>query len=137
MAKYGSFKYSTRKYGILITSRIWLGISGSETLLIVTGRKLTENDVMVTQDRRTLSGKLVRDIVDTKKYFRFTYDLTTNAVVEELESIYLLDTTLNLKIERKNDTTDNYAVRMNPIQRSRINAIGSWLHTVSVELTEI
>lgn len=120
-----------------MSARIWLGTSGSETLLIPSGRKLTENDIEITRQGRTASAKLVKDVIATKKHFSLQYEQTTNAVMEQLETAYAIGTTLNLQIERKDATVDDYAVLMGPIQRGRINAIGPWLVGVSVELEEV
>ena len=84
-----------------------------------------------------MSGKLVEDNITTKKTMSLDYATTTNAVMEQLETIYALNTTLNLKIERRDTSIDNYAVLMGPIQRNRINAKGPWLHSLSVELEEV
>lgn len=119
------------------SSRIWLGISGSETLLLPTGRKLTENDTEIKREGRTVSGKLLKDGITTKKQFSFSYPSTTDAVMTQLEGIYALDTTLNLLIERKDTSIDNYAVLMRPLQRQRINTVGQWLWSISVAIEEV
>ena len=120
-----------------MSSRMWLGISGSETLLIPSGRSFSETPVAITREGRTSSGKLVKDLITTKNDFTLNYGRTTNEVKEQLETIYALDTTLNFQVERKDSTIDDYAVLMRPVESSRINAHGPWLHSVFVTLEEV
>lgn len=120
-----------------MSSRMWLGISGSETLLIPSGRTFTETPVQFTREGRTASAKLVKDVIATKRDFSLNYSITTNEVKEQLETIFDLDTTLNFQVERKDSTIDDYAVLMKSVDSTRINAHGQWLHSVSTLLEEI
>jgi len=53
-------------------SRIWLGLPGNEQLLPAMGRKLSVEDFEITNENRTASGKLVRDVTAVKKDSRLT-----------------------------------------------------------------
>ncbi len=119
------------------SARMFLGISGSETLLIPSGRTFTESPIQFKREGRTASAKLVRDVIATKREFSLNYSTTTNEVKEQLETIFDLDATLNFRVERRDGSIDDFAVLMHPVESTRINAHGKWLHSVSTLLEEV
>lgn len=118
--------------------RIWLGTSGNETLLSRMGRKFIEEDIEITREGRTVSGKLVIDVIAVKKIFTLEYSTITDTVLKQLQSIYALGGILRLKVERQDTSIDIYSVIFRPFSRSRYLKPGEWLwESINVVLEEI
>ena len=121
-------------------SRIWLGLPGNEQLLPAMGRKLSVEDFEITNENRTASGKLVRDVTAVKKRFKIDYSFVTNDILTQLRQLYELgiNNNLNLKIEQEDSSIDEYEVVFRPFSRSRYLIGNKWFwEGISVELEEV
>ena len=121
-------------------SRIWLGLPGNEQLLPAMGRKLSVEDFEITNENRTASGKLVRDVTAVKKRFKIDYSFVTNDILTQLRQLYELgiNNNLNLKIEQEDGAIDEYEVVFRPFSRSRYLLGGKWYwQNISIELEEV
>lgn len=121
-------------------SRIWLGLPGNEQLLPAMGRKLSVEDFEITNENRTASGKLVRDVTAVKKRFKINYNFVTNDILTQLRQLYELgiNNNLNLKIEQEDSSIDEYEVVFRPFSRSRYLIGNKWFwEGISVELEEV
>jgi hypothetical protein len=140
---------------------IYLGVAGSELLLPGIGREYSERDIELSRQDRTASGRLVRDIIATKKAFSLRYSMIDGEAAEgqecglnDLYYLYSLQTELSLIVHyytpAAGTTTTTtpapgtplrigrYTVLMQPIERTRILAIGTGLWgNVTVELEEV
>jgi len=121
-------------------SRIWLGLPGNEQLLPAMGRKLSVEDFEITNENRTASGKLVRDVTAVKKRFKIDYSFVTNDILTQLRQLYELgiNNNLNLKIEQEDSGIDEYEVVFRPFSRSRYLIGDKWFwEGISIELEEV
>jgi len=121
-------------------SRIWLGLPGNEQLLPAMGRKLSVEDFEITNENRTASGKLVRDVTAVKKRFKIDYSFVTNDILTQLRQLYELgiNNNLNLKIEQEDSGIDEYEVVFRPFSRSRYLIGNKWFwEGISIELEEV
>jgi len=121
-------------------SRIWLGLPGNEQLLPAMGRKLSVEDFEITNENRTASGKLVRDVTAVKKRFKIDYSFVTNDILTQLRQLYELgrNNNLNLKIEQEDSSIDEYEVVFRPFSRSRYLIGNKWFwEGISIELEEV
>jgi hypothetical protein len=115
-------------------SRIWL----NEQLLSAMGRRLAEQDIEISVEGRTASGRLVADVIARKKKFTLSYSFVTDVVLQQLRQLYETGGTQTLKIERANKSIDEYRVRFRPFSRARYLAGGEWFwENISIELEEI
>jgi hypothetical protein len=121
-------------------SRIWLGLPGNEQLLPAMGRKLSVEDFEITNENRTASGKLVRDVTAVKKRFKIDYNFVTNDILTQLRQLYELgiNNNLNLKIEQEDSSIDEYEVVFRPFSRSRYLIGNKWFwEGISIELEDV
>lgn len=121
-------------------SRIWLGLPGNEQLLPAMGRKLSVEDFEITNENRTASGKLVRDVTAVKKRFKIDYSFVTNDILTQLRQLYELgiNNNLNLKIEQEDNSIETYEVVFRPFSRSRYLIGNKWFwEGISIELEEV
>lgn len=119
-------------------SRIWLGKKGNEIELSPLNRTFNEEEFEITREDRTASGRLVIDVIATKKRFKLDYSTTTGMVLSQLQEIYQLGAILNLRVERQDGVIDEYEVKLRPFSRSRFLAVGDWRwKDISLELEEI
>lgn len=106
---------------------IWLGVLGNETNIYNKSTEINETKLPIERADRTASGRKVKDVIATKNLVNITYGLMNNDELNTLESIYNLDDTLSLLIEREDASIDSYLVEMKPVSKtntSRIN--GKW-----------
>lgn len=126
---------------------IYLGAAGSETLLSPFGRKLLIADEEIGREQRTASGRLVRDIVATKKKITLAYetidgdDLITFLDLydgyDEL-SLLIYHTDVNITTDDEGNYYDQYTVLMKPISRERLLLSGDGLWSgAQIELLEV
>jgi hypothetical protein len=126
---------------------IYLGPLNSETLLSPFGRKLRISDVILAREERTASGRLVRDIIATKKKFTLTYEMIDGDELDVLIGLYeangemsllLYNDTFPTTTPEAGDDCDAYTVLMQPIERERILLLenGLW-GNITVELNEV
>ena len=123
-----------------MNNRIWLGLPGNEQLLPAMGRKLSVEDFEITNENRTASGKLVRDVTAVKKRFKIDYSFVTNDILTQLRQLYELgiNNNLNLKIEQEDSSIDEYEVVFRPFSRSRYLIGNKWFwEGISIELEEV
>lgn len=127
---------------------IYLGTSGSESLMSPYARKLSIEDEQISREGRTYSGRLVRDIITTKKNIKLQYDLIGGNDLATYLSLYNLDSELSLQIYHTSDeggTTaapetnyDQYTVLIDSISRTRelLASDGLW-SGVTINLKEV
>ena len=123
-----------------MNNKIWLGLPGNEQLLPAMGRKLSVEDFEITNENRTASGKLVRDVTAVKKRFKIDYSFVTNNILTQLRQLYELgiNNNLNLKIEQEDSSIDEYEVVFRPFSRSRYLIGNKWFwEGISIELEEV
>lgn len=123
-----------------MNNKIWLGLPGNEQLLPAMGRKLSVEDFEITNENRTASGKLVRDVTAVKKRFKIDYSFVTNDILTQLRQLYELgiNNNLNLKIEQEDSSIDEYEVVFRPFSRSRYLIGNKWFwEGISIELEEV
>ena len=118
---------------------IYLGESGGlEISLTPFGRKFREGEEHIYREGRCASGRLVRDIIATKKKFTITYNYIDDVELHKILDIFNFNTTVTLKIRRLDDTVDSYEVLMEPFDRDRAHIKGNGLWTgVSLEFREV
>jgi len=117
---------------------ILLGPLGEEVLLPGVGRQLSEHDLEISREDRVASGKLVRDIIATKKIFTLNYGIITGEDLESFEQFYSLHNNLNLIIVNRDSSIRSYTVCFRPFKRSRWILTGGWLwRNVSIVLEEV
>jgi hypothetical protein len=106
---------------------IYLGVAGSEYKLTAFGRKFTIRDIELSREDRTASGRLVRDVIATKKEFVLNYETIEDESLETFLDLYELQRELNL-IVSYNNSEASYTVLLAPIERERIKifAGGLW-----------
>ncbi len=115
-------------------NRIWL----NNTELSPMGRKLTMEDIEISKEARTASGRLVSDISAVKKRFTLSYSFVTNEILEQLSSLYQASGTKILKIEKEDKSTEEYRVKFRPFSRARYLIGRNWYwENISIELEEI
>jgi hypothetical protein len=109
------------------------------TLLTPFGRTYTESDIEISRGDRTASGKLVRDIIATKKRFSLDYSYIDGDELKIYEDFYAENSEHTLSVYYSDNaattttTTDDpsyhaiYTVLMEPIDKTRILLIGEGL----------
>ena len=109
------------------------------TLLTPFGRTYTESDVEISRSDRTASGRLVRDIIATKKRFELSYSYIDGDELKVYEDFYAENLEHTLEIYYRDNaattttTTDDpdyhatYTVLMQPIDKTRVLLIGEGL----------
>jgi hypothetical protein len=117
---------------------IYLGLSGSETKLTPFGRKLHIKSEQIVREGRTVSGRMVRDVINTKAEITLEYDWISGNDLTVLNNLYNLDSELSLKIH-VNSTIDSYVVLMDPVSKKRelLTSDGGMWSGVSVVLKEV
>jgi hypothetical protein len=119
-------------------SDILLGGSGSEILLSPYGRTFKTSDLQIAREDRTASGRLVCDVIATKKQFTLDYAEIDGDDLDRLLDIYDINGELSLIVYTSETEHDDYTVLMKPLDRERILAQGDGLWgRVSVVLDEV
>jgi len=117
---------------------IKLGVSGSEALLSAFGRKFSESMEEISREDRTSSGKLVRDIITTKKMFSLKYDMIHDDDLSDFADLYGLQSELSVKITRPDTTEDTYTVLLRPFDKERVVSLGcKYWGGVNIKLAEV
>ncbi|MBU9711058.1 hypothetical protein [Evansella tamaricis] len=99
---------------------------------------LGEEDIEISREDRTASGRLVRDIIAIKKRFSLSYGVLEGEDLEQLSRLYNLQVPLNLIIERESGSNDSYEVVFRPFARSNFLRTGEWYwRGISVTLEEV
>lgn len=99
------------KYDIYLTYG-----DGTPVLLSIFGRKLTISDTKISRQQRTASGRLVEDVITTKKVFTISYSMISGTDLDLLIALYEGYNELTLQI----GLSDVYTVLMDPIERERL-----------------
>lgn len=111
---------------------------GSMVLLSPFGRRFRTSNIQDNRTRRTASGKLVRDVIATKKEFTLSYGLMDNDALEEFKDLYALDVNLVFQVATGDLTYDQYNVLMDPIDFERVVLAGEGLWgNVEIRLLEV
>jgi hypothetical protein len=116
---------------------IYLGLSGSETLLPALGRTYAETAEEIARSTRTASGRMVKDIIGTKTTFKISYSMISDADLNVLQAIYDLDASLSLKVTKPTGVK-SFTVLMEPFDQTRIKAVSGGLWgDVAFDLVEV
>lgn len=123
----------------MAATRILLG-PGTQALeeLDQFGRKYAANDVLISREDRTASGRLVRDVIATKKEFSLRYKEITGTSLTVYLDLYALNLELTFRVYVTTVIFDDFIVLMDPIGRSRLiaRADGLW-EGVNIILREV
>jgi hypothetical protein len=84
------------------------------------GRKLKIEDIQQVREERTASGKLVRDVISTKKKITLNYTEMSGIDLAYFLAYYEYFDELRLQIYYLDDFYNEYTVLMDPIERERI-----------------
>lgn len=107
-------------------------------LLDAVGRKFSEDIIEISRKDRTANGRLVIDIINTKKKFTLAYETIDGASITEFENYYNLQSQLQLTIYSSDIAYDEYIVIMSPYNKTRWILTGNGLWTgVSFEFEEV
>ena len=115
----------------------FIGTSGSETACSPVGMRITEKTTEIGRSRRTMSGRIVRDITATKKTFVLNYGETTGDVLKFYRELYETSGELSFVESHSNDGLRNYTVQMEPLDIRKISGRGAttyegrWSFTVT------
>ena len=127
---------------------IYLGLLGQEEKVSAFGRTLTISDEILSREERTASGRLVRDIIATKKKITLAYETISGDDLTVFLDLYDLNSELSILIFTESNATTTtpeptenyeiYTVLMQPISRERLllAADGLWSN-VTIELNEV
>lgn len=118
---------------------LYLGPTGSTQFLSPFGRKFTEGEVEISRTERTISGRLVRDVVAVKKKFTLSYDLLDGEDLLDFLELYGLNQELSFDRYTSDTEYVTYSVLMEPMsERARllIRDTGLWENAV-IELNEV
>ena len=119
-------------------ANLYLGTT-TATLQLLTpfGRSYKINNVEQARSGRTASGRLVKDIIATKKEFSLEYNLIDDSELQKYIDLYAESDELIFRDERDSGYTD-YTVLMNPLDQERIIAAedGLW-GGVQIKLSEV
>jgi len=110
-----------------------MGPSGSERYISPYGRQLIIKPIEIGRSQRTAGGTLKTDIINVKYQFELPYSMIDGTALNELLTLYNLQTALNLRIYTSPSSWFlNYdgnlpTVRVNAISRRRIILLGQGL----------
>ncbi|GAF74426.1 unnamed protein product [marine sediment metagenome] len=110
-----------------MTGRFWLGVEGSEVLFETGWSAFFEEEFEINRKGRVANGALVIDTIATKRRFKLKYAVMTQDTLDALMTEYNRGVILNLKVERSDDSIDEYSVKFMPIKRTRLLAMDQWL----------
>ena len=118
---------------------IYLGVdAGSLELLTAFSREFSIKNKLLSRDERTASGRLVRDIIATKKEFTLSYDMIDGDELDTFKDLYDEEDELLLRIYTSETEYDDYTVLMNPLDYDRILMFDNGLWgNVEVALLEV
>ena len=118
---------------------IYLGVdAGSLELLTAFSREFSIKNKLLSRDERTASGRLVRDIIATKKEFTLSYDMIDGDELDTFKDLYDEEDELLLRIYTSETEYDDYTVLMEPLDYDRILMFDNGLWgNVEVALLEV
>jgi len=118
---------------------IYLGVdAGSLELLTAFSREFAIKNNLLSRDERTASGRLVRDVIATKREFSLSYELIDGDELETITDLYDEEDELLLRVYTGDATYDDYTVLMDPLDYERVLMFddGLW-GNVEVTLLEV
>lgn len=120
---------------------IWLGVPGNLQLLSPGGRKFSEGVLEGTRSDRTQSGRLVKEVIWSKRKFTLDYSVIDGAALAVFKSLYTASLTQNLNLSIDYDgvtTPEVITVAIKPFNRERELLTGTQLWSgVTIELEEV
>lgn len=117
---------------------IYLGEASSEVLLSAFARTFTQGIIELSREERTASGRLVRDVIATKKTFTIAYEEITHTNLEVIATLYDLQDELSLIISYSDYTTSTFTVLLRPFNKERARAVNmNYWSGVELELNEV
>lgn len=118
---------------------IYIGADvGSLQLMSALGRKLLINNIILSREDRTASGRLVQDIIATKKEFTLRYSAIDGSDLTIYLDLFDLNSELIIRVYNSVSTYNDYTVLMSPLSYQRVLATGDGLwEGVSVSMREV
>lgn len=126
---------------------IYMGPAGSEVKISAFGRVLQVSDTILSREERTASGRLVRDIIASKKKIKLVYETIDGDVLIQFLNFYETFDELNVWIyhddvvgtpTEPSSFCDPYVVLMQPIDRTRVLLLANGLWSgVTIEMNEV
>lgn len=111
---------------------------GSLQLMSALGRKLLINNIILSREDRTASGRLVQDIIATKKEFTLRYSAIDGSDLAVYLDLFDLNSELIIRVYNSVSTYNDYTVLMSPLSYQRVLATGDGLwEGVSVVFREV
>jgi hypothetical protein len=119
------------------TNLIYIYKSGDAPYLLSPfGRTLSLETIELARTDRVASGRLVKDVVTTKKEITLQYSIITATDMEYYQTIYSEQSELILDIYKAPSTIDSYTVLMEPIGWTRLIA-DELYENVTVKFLEV
>ena len=118
---------------------LYLGLSiGSLQLLTAFSREFRTGNIQLSRSERTASGKMVRDIIATKKKFTLSYDLIDGEELDVFKDLYNEDAELAFRVFISDVDYLDYVILMDPLDWDRVLMFdtGLWSN-VEVSLVEV
>ena len=119
---------------------IYLGAvdSSSMELLTAFSREFSTKNKLLSRTQRTASGRLVRDIITTKKEFTLSYDMIDGDELDVFKDLYDEADELLLRVYTSDIAYDDYTILMEPLDYDRILMFDNGLWgNVEVALLEV
>ncbi len=111
---------------------------GTLQLMSALGRKLNINNIILSREDRTASGRLVQDIIATKKEFTLRYSAIDGSDLTVYLDLFDLNDELIIRIYTSSSVYNDYTVLMSPLSYQRVLATGDGLwEGVAVTLREV
>tara|TARA_R100001480_G_scaffold7322_1_gene14904 strand:+ start:14990 stop:15361 length:372 start_codon:yes stop_codon:yes gene_type:complete len=111
---------------------------GTLQLMSALGRKLNINNIILSREDRTASGRLVQDIIATKKEFTLRYSAIDGSDLTVYLDLFDINDELIIRIYTSSSVYNDYTVLMSPLSYQRVLATGDGLwEGVSVTLREV
>jgi|TARA_R100000750_G_scaffold23265_1_gene15192 hypothetical protein len=111
---------------------------GSLQLMSALGRKLNINNIILSREDRTASGRLVQDIIATKKEINLRYNAIDGSDLTIYLDLFDLNDELIIRIYTSSSVYNDYTVLMSPLSYQRVLATGDGLwEGVTVTLREV
>ena len=100
---------------------IYLGVDTDNLeLLTAFSREFKTSNKQLSRSERTASGRLVRDIITTKKEFVLSYELIYGDELDVFLDLYDEEDELVLRVYTGAATYDDYTVLIEPVDFTRV-----------------
>jgi hypothetical protein len=121
---------------------IWMGLTvDSLQLLSPAGREFSEGVIEGTRTDRTQSGRLVKEVLWSKRTFSLDYSIIDGNDLAVFKTFYTASLTQNLILRIDYDgvtTPENIPVSLKPFKRKRDLLTGTQLWSgISIDLEEV